>query len=132
MIDIENELYTKVATALRSHYANISIFGEDARVPSSFPCVSFVEADNYTNIASVDSAGEQYANVMYEVNVYSNNQSGKKTECKAILGIIDSIMLHYGFTRSMKNPITMDDATICRISARYTGVVSSTQKIYRR
>ena len=137
MIDIENELYTKIATALRSQFPNISMFGEDARVPSSFPCVSFVEADNYSHEPSEDSSGnENYVNVMYEVNVYSNNLNGKKTECKTILAIIDNIMMGLGFARTMKNPVTMDDATIHRIMARYIATVSASNsasnKIYRR
>lgn len=133
MIDMENELFTKIATTLRSQFPGISIYGEDARVPSVFPCVSFVEADNYSHEPSQDSSGtEKYSNVMYEVNIYSNDLNGKKSNCKAILSVIDNIMVGLGFARTMKNPITMEDATIFRIMARYTATVSQSNNIYRR
>ena len=38
--------------------------------------------------------------------------SGKKTECKEIIAVIDNILLGLGFTRTMKNPVSMDDAMI--------------------
>ena len=69
---------------------------------------------------------------MYEVNVYSNKTSGKKSECKEIIAVIDDILLGLGFTRTMKNPVSMDDATIYRMVTRYTAIVSTNQTIYRR
>lgn len=133
MIDIENEVFTTIATELRSQFTGINVYGEDVRSPSSFPCVSIVEADNYTLRRTQDSgSNENHANVMYEVNVYSNKTSGKKTECKEIFAVIDEIMLGLGFTRSNKNPATMDEATIYRIVGRYVAIVSTNQTIYRR
>jgi hypothetical protein len=133
IIDIENEVFTKIATELRSQFTGINVYGEDVRSPSSFPCVSIVEADNYTVRRTQDSgSNENHANLMYEVNVYSNKTSGKKTECKEIFAVIDEIMLGLGFTRSNKNPVTMDEATIYRIVGRYVAIVSTNQTIYRR
>lgn len=133
MIDIENEVFTKIASELRSQFTGINVYGEDVRSPSQFPCVSIVEADNYTVKSTQDSgSNENHANLMYEVNVYSNKTSGKKTECKEILSVIDDILLGLGFTRTMKNPVSMDDATIYRMVARYTAIVSTNQTIYRR
>lgn len=133
MIDIENEVFTKIASELRSQFTGINVYGEDVRSPSQFPCVSIVEADNYTVKSTQDSgSNEKHANLMYEVNVYSNKTSGKKTECKEILSVIDDILLGLGFTRTMKNPVSMDDATIYRMVTRYTAIVSTNQTIYRR
>lgn len=133
MIDIENEVFTKIATELRSRFSGINVYGEDVRTPSSFPCVSIVEADNYTVKNTQDSGcNENHANLMYEVNVYSNKTSGKKSECKEILSLIDEMLLGMGFTRTMKNPVTMDDATIYRMVSRYSAIVSKNRMIYRR
>lgn len=133
MIDIENEIFTKIVTELRSQFPDINVYGEDVRTPSSFPCVSIVEADNYALTNTRDSgSNENHAVLMYEVNVYSNRTSGKKSECKAILAIIDCLLVGMGFTRTMKNPVTMDDATIYRMISRYTAIVSKNQTIYRR
>jgi hypothetical protein len=131
MIDIEKEVFAKIAPELRSQFTGINVYGEDVRSPSSFPCVSIVEADNYTLRRTQDSgSNENHANVMYEVNVYSNKTSGKKTECKEIFAVIDEIMLGLGFTRSNKNPVTMDEATIYRLVGRYVAIVSKHKRIY--
>lgn len=133
MINIENDIFTRVAAALRADFPAINVYGEEVRSPSSFPCVSIVEADNYTVARTQDSgSNERHASLMYEVNVYSNKTSGKKAECRAIAAVIDDILLGLGFTRTMKNPVSMDDATIYRMVTRYTAVVSIDQTIYRR
>lgn len=133
MIDIENAVFTRIATELRSRFPNIDVCGEEVRTPSSFPCVSIVEADNFIVRNTQDSSrSENHAEVMYEVNVYSNQTNGKKSECKKILSTIDEMFLSMGFTRTMKTPVTMDDATIYRMVSRYSAIVSTNQMIYRR
>lgn len=133
MIDVENEIFNKITIELRSRFPGIYVFGEDVRSPSSFPCVSIVEADNYTFRKTQDSgSNENHAVLMYEVNVYSNKTKGKKTECKAIFSVIDDVFLNLGFTRLTKHPVTMDKATIYRMVGRYNAIVSKNQTIYRR
>ena len=134
MIDIENELFNKVATAVREAYSDIFMSGEYVKVPPSFPCATLVEMDNsaYANTQTSEN-GENHASLMYEVNVYSNRTKGKKTECKQIIALIDKEMSALGFTRAMLNPIpNMDDATIYRMTARYRAVVSKDNIIFRR
>ena len=134
MIDIENEVFSTVSKAVRKEYSNIYLTGEYVKSPPSFPAGSIVEMDNtvYTT-TQTSSENENHANVMYEVNVYSNKTKGKKTECKAIISLIDNEMAALGFSRTMLQPIpNMDDATIYRMIARYTAVVSKDKTIYRR
>ena len=133
MIDIENSIFTTIATALRERFDDITVSGEDVRTPSTFPFVSIVEADNYVRLNTQDSgSNENHANVMYEINVYSNKTSGKKAECKEILGVIDEILTGLNFARTMKNPVSMDDATVYRLVGRYQASVSKNHTIYRR
>lgn len=133
MIDIEEDVFTIVATALRSKHTGITVYSELVLAPSVFPCVCIEEADNYTHRSSVDSSSnEHHANVMYEVNVYSNKTSGKKSECKKIFSTVDEILTGLGFTRNNKNPFSLDDATKYRIFGRYSAVVSKNKTIYRR
>ena len=134
MINIEEELFSNVANVTRETFPNVYMVGEYVKSPPSFPCVSIIEMDNSVYIKTQTSEGdENHSQVMYEVNVYSNKIKGKKSECKAIISLIDSVMLRYGFTRTMMQPIpNMDDATIYRMIARYTGVVSKDKEIFRR
>jgi hypothetical protein len=134
MINIEEELFSEVATDVRNVYPEIYITGEYVKSPPTFPCASIIEMDNtvYTK-TQTSLCNENHCQVMYEVNVYSNKTIGKKAECKAIISLIDNKMLSKGFTRTMLQPIpNMDNATIYRIVARYTGVVSKNKQIFRR
>ena len=134
MINIEEELFNNVATEVRKEYPKVYMVGEYVKSPPSFPCVSLIEMDNSVYVATQTSDGnENHSQVMYEVNVYSNKTKAKKAECKNIISLIDSVMLDKGFTRTMSQPIpNIDDATIYRMVARYSGVVSKNKEIYRR
>lgn len=134
MIDIESAVFNRVATKVREVFPDIFFAGEYVKSPSSFPAVSLVEMDNSTRIDTIDSgSSENHANVMYEVNVYSNKTAGKKSECREILGLIDEEMLAMGFSRSTRTPVPNEyDSTIYRMVARYKATVSSDLKIFRR
>lgn len=130
MEQIESQVFTKIKTAVTTTYTNALCLGEYTPTPNKFPCVFVEEADNYAQ--TLDGSGnERVTAVMYEVNVYSNKASGKKTECKAIIKIIDDEMLKLGFTRTMCQPIPNEDITIYRMTARYSASISN-GIIYRR
>lgn len=134
MIDIENAVFNRVATRVREVFPGIFMTGEYVKSPPSFPAASLMEMDNSTRIETIDSgSNENHANVMYEVNVYSNKTVGKKTECKAIIALIDEEMLAMGFSRSTLTPVPNEnDSTIYRMVGRYRAAVSSKHEIYRR
>lgn len=133
MIDVESKVYTPIAVALRDTFSGIFISGEYVKAPSSFPHVSLVEMDNYTSADRLDTADEErFSILMYEVNVYSNKTSGKKSECKKIIGFIDDLMYKMNFKRLSLAPVpNMDDATIYRMTARYR-VETDGENFYRR
>ena len=134
MINVESEIFDIIATAVRSEYPDAYVVGEYVKSPSQFPCVSIVEIDNVAYDRTQSSGSlENHADVTYEVNIYSNKTSGKKSECKAIASLIDTGFETLGFSRSMLQPIpNVDDATIYRMTGRYRGVVSKDFEIYRR
>ena len=134
MINMENEIFNEVSERVRWEYPNIFMTGEYVKSPSSFPCVSLVEADNATFRNSQTSDGkENHAAVMYELNVYSNKTKGKKAECKEIVAFIDEILMELNFTRLMLEPVpNQDEATIYRMLGRYRAVISKNKTIYRR
>ncbi len=134
MIDIEYAIFNRVAMKVREVFPGIFMTGEYVKSPSSFPAVSLVEMDNGTRTDTIDSgSNENHANVMYEVNVYSNKSTGKKSECKAIIALIDKEMLAMGFSRVTLTPVPNEyDSTIYRMVARYRASVSDNNTIYRR
>ena len=134
MIEVENEIFNIVATAVREKYPNAYIVGEYVKAPARFPFVSIVEIDNVAyDRTQTSSSLENHADITYEINIYSNKTSGKKSECKAIASLIDNEFATLGLSRSMLQPIpNVDDATIYRMLGRYRGVVSKDKVIFRR
>ena len=125
MIDIENEVFNRVANALRGQFNGISVYGERVESPSSFPSVSLVEDDNSPAIGTVSltADAEKAATLMYSVDIYSAKQSGKKAEAKAIREVIDTEMREMGFARTYSNPTPNIDRTIYRFTLRYTRIM---------
>ena len=134
MINVESEIFTIVSKVVREKYPSVFISGEYVRTPSKFPFVSLIEMSNTVYDRTQSSGGlENHASLMYEVNVYSNKKSGKKSECKAIASLIDNELATLGFSRTMLQPIpNMDDATIYRMTGRYTAVISKDKNVFRR
>ncbi len=132
MIDIESLIITPVAKAIRAEYENAFVTSEYVKAPTQFPHISIIESDNYTTVAHIDSAdNERFATIMYEVNVYSNKTSGKKSECRKIMDIIDKMMYSMNFTRTALTPVpNLEDATIYRLTARYRAETDG-ETIYR-
>lgn len=134
MIQIEDMLFTKIATAIRAEFPDAYVVGEYVNAPSRFPAVYIVEMDNTVNRAGRDTSSiENFADVMYQVDIFSNKNKGKKAECKAIAAFVDEQFASIGFTRSFLNPVpNMDDGTIYRMTGRWVATVSKNNEIYRR
>jgi hypothetical protein len=134
MIDVESEIFTLVSNAVKAEYPEAYVTGEYVQSPSSFPCVSFIEIDNATyQNSQTQSTIENHVVVTYEVNIYSNKTSGRKSECKKIASIIDNLIMSLNFTRIMLQPVTnQNDATIYRMLGRYRAVISKEKQFFRR
>lgn len=131
MIDLENDIFSAVAAVLRAAFPNIYVVGEYVPTPPRFPAVSIVEADNRVVTRMRTRNIENAASVMYEVNIYSNKASGKKSEAKAIAATLDEKFAEIGFTRTMKEQVpNLNDATIYRIVCRYEAIVDKDLWIY--
>ena len=131
MIDCENEVYTRIARVLREKFPSINIAGEYVQAPSEFPHVSITQSDNSVVSERMTGSAEM-AQVMFEINVYSNKAEGKKTECKVIIKIIDDVLFSMNFKRQALTPVpNLEDATIYRLVARYRAMTDGTY-FYRR
>ena len=129
MIDVESNVFQKCADAFRAAYPNGFIAGEYVSQPPKFPAVMVVEMDNNVDERALDNGNiENAVNVMYQVDVYSNLNKGKKAQAKAIVALIDEVLAKYRFVRTFCNPIqNMNDATIYRMTARYRRRITDTE-----
>lgn len=134
MIDFENEIFTAVATAVRASHTGTSIKSEYVRSPASFPTVALSETDNVNVDALIDSSQEEkYAGLGYRLQVFSNKESGKKSEAKAIFKTADQIMCGMGFRRrSYSTTPEIYNSTIFSITATYEAIADINGVLYRR
>ena len=126
MIDIESKVIAAVKSALLTDYPDILVYSMMIPSPENFPCVCVEEIDNYIHENAMTTSNiENVAEVTYEVNVYSNSKTGKKSEAKAIFQIIDNTLSDMGFIREYTRPVTMDNGTVYRFTARYTTLATN-------
>ena len=124
MFDIENDVFTVVAEALRTEFPGIYVAGEYVNSPPSFPAVTIVEADSSVIKSMSTIVVEDFARLLYEVNVFSNKNVGKKSEAKAIFNVVDEALRNLKFTRVSKTQVlNYADATIYRLNGRYEAIV---------
>ena len=131
MIDIESKIYSPIRTALVNAYEGIFVTSEPTATTAKFPAVSIVQQDNYMSINKLDNSGtEKFATIMFQVDVYSNKASGKKSQCKEIMNVVDTMLFALNFTRISLTPIPMANDGYYRLSARYRAETDGTN-LYR-
>jgi len=125
MIDIENEVFNRVAQTLRNEVTGIQVYGERLATMSKFPAVILIEDDN-SRIAGTKALlndTPKSAELMYTAEIYSNLTSGKKTQCKQIREIVAREMNAMGFEQTFSNPTDNVDRTIFRYVLRFNKVI---------
>lgn len=134
MIDFENEIFTAVATEVRSKHTGANIKSEYVRSPAEFPTVELSEIENVNVANLIDSSHkEKYAGLGYRLQVFSNKEGGKKAEAKAIFKTADTILCGMGFHRvSYSTTPEIYNSTIFSITATYEAIIDVNGVIYRR
>lgn len=134
MIDFNNEVFQTVATATRDNHAGVTVTGEYTRTPSKFPTVTLDETQNVMVDWLEDSSNEEkFAGVTYRVQIFSNKQSGKRAEARAIFATVDTEMRKMGFRRvTYTTTPEIYESTIYSIIATYEAVVSAAGCVYKR
>lgn len=135
MIDIENQVYTKISTALTTKYGDnvINLTSVYQNIPPKFPSVSVIQEDNSIDRKGTDSNNFEYQDdLLFEVNVYVNNIASKKALCKEIFAIVSDSFVELGFERTLARPIPNEDESIYRMIGRFVAKVDKNLKISRR
>ena len=131
MTDFETDIFSELYALLTTEYSGILVTNDDLSSYTQFPCVSIVEADNFTDTQTLDSSGkENYSNSMFEISVFSNKSVGRKQEAGEIMDRIHTKMIQFGFSRSNRTPIS--ETSYFRSVSRYVAKVSKNNEIFRR
>ena len=134
MNDFLNEIFTRVATGLREEHPGITVTGEYTRQPSKFPTATLDEIENVTVDSLEDSsAAENFSGLTYRLQVFSNKQSGKKAEARAIFATANDILRSMGFRRvTYSTTPEIYESTIYSITATYEAIAGMDGTIYKR
>ena len=130
MIDFSNEIFSAVATDLRSAYEGIKVVGEYVASTTHFPTVTIDEVQNIPT--HLDSAAlPKYAEVQYRVQVFCNGV-GKRAKAREIYGTVAkrlSLMGLAGMTYTT-TPAIYNSEVYC-ITGTFRGVIDRNGVIYR-
>ena len=134
MIDVQNEIFTAVASAVRLEHSGVTVSGEYTRSPSKFPYVALDEVENVSVDYLIDSSDEEkFAGLGYRLQVFSNKTGGKKAEARAIFATADAVLLSLGFRRVTYTTIPeIYDSTVYSVTATYEATVGVNGYIYKR
>lgn len=122
MIDKETEVFSAVAKKLRTKHKSIYIVGTElTSTPPRFPAVSLVQSNSAvkTEHATFDSL-ENVVREDYKAEVFSNLESGKEAQTKAITADLSDALCELGYERTFCEQVANGDATISRRVSRYT------------
>lgn len=134
MINVLNEVFDTVAKAVRAAHPGTTVTGEYTRKPSNFPTVTLDEIENVTVEELADSSNqESYSGLTYRLQVFSNKQSGKKSEARDLFITADAVMRAIGFRRvTYTTTPEIYESTIYSITATYQAVVDLNGITYKR
>lgn len=129
IVDITNEIITE----LRSALTPVPVFATYPSTQTQFPCVVVDEISNISLEDTIDSNGQNHCEVSLQVDIFTNGDS-QISDAKTVRGKIDTLLS--GTHRMVRNfsgtTPNFSDASIYRYTLRYTFVVDSNRKIYRR
>lgn len=133
MPDFEVDIVDLISQAVYLEYPGAYISSRDVVKPPKFPTVTVQESSNLPDLLTFDSSGrEKFSKLAYTVNVYSNSEKNAKDECKAIMRIVNAVMLKLNGVRSMCRPIeNAADPSIYRMVARFSLEASENKVFYR-
>lgn len=134
MIDYQNEIFSTVASDVRSAHEGTTVTGEYTRSPSAFPTVTLEETENVDVGTLIDSSHEEkFAGLTYRLQVFSNKTGGKKAEARAIFATADEAMRRMGFRRvTYSTTPEIYDSTIYSITATYEAIIAVGGVVYKR
>lgn len=133
MIDVENEIYTRLKKAINKEDSSIYVSSIYELIPKTFPACMIEQTDSYVLKEHLDSSGEENTNYLtYTISICAKGDT-RKSQVKKILSIVDGEAFKLGLTRTFSQPITLQDNTnIYEIVSRYNCIISKNKTIYRR
>lgn len=88
MIDVQNQVFTKLKLHLESKFEEISVKKGYQSESKKFPIVTFRESVNTTDSDTVDTSGEYCSFVNFEINIFTTGNY-RESKCIKIRNEVD-------------------------------------------
>lgn len=131
MIDVSNEVFTRIANKVRAEHAQATVIGENVRSTNQFPCVTIDETYNVPSQLDT-SDSEPFAEVTYRVQVFCTGE-GKRAQARSIFKTVSDACWDMNLIR--KTYTTTPDvynSSIYQITATFEAEVRHDGMIFRR
>lgn len=133
MLDYSNEIFSWLALALKERYPKIKTASIADEQPAKFPAVTIVQMENSVLAKTRDANIENHANVMFQIDIFTNSQTDKQQQAEDIRNTINDLMQSIGFQRTFCQPVpNLEDRTIYRITMRFSAIVGRDRIVYQR
>lgn len=134
LFDFEYQVYTRLATVLRAVYPDIYITSNPHNIPSEPLCVAIWQEDASIYQKSMDSEPTiHHMRVYYNVNIYSNKETGARDECKDVFRIIAAELYKINFIPTFSRVLeNLMDESYQRLTSRFQAVIQENGLVYRR
>ena len=125
-----NAIFTAVRAAVLAEVSTAKCTQTYSPTPTQFPTVFVREIGRFTptQTATMSNAQEIYETT-WEVQVFSNLQSGAKEQAYRLMDAVKSALRSLYFVETMENPIDNADAKYYTLVARFRRIIGSGEEM---
>lgn len=125
-----NAIFTAVRAAVLAEVGTSKCTQTYSPTPTQFPTVFVREIGRFTptQTATMSNAQEIYETT-WEVQVFSNLQSGAKEQAYRLMDAVKSALRSLYFVETMENPIDNADAKYYTLVARFRRIIGSGEEM---
>lgn len=125
-----NAIFTAVRAAVLAEVGTAKCTQTYSPTPTQFPTVFVREIGRFTpaQTATMSNAQEIYETT-WEVQVFSNLQSGAKEQAYRLMDAVKSALRSLCFVETMENPIDNADAKYYTLVARFRRIIGSGEEM---
>ena len=125
-----NAIFTAVRATVLAEVSTAKCTQTYSPTPTQFPTVFVREIGRFTptQTATMSNAQEIYETT-WEVQVFSNLQSGAKEQAYRLMDAVKSALRSLYFVETMENPIDNADAKYYTLVARFRRIIGSGEEM---
>lgn len=119
-----NEVFTALATALRTQYSGIYVANERVYAPAKFPAVWAVEINSVAEKRSTTlSFDDEQRRSTFEIQTFSNLSNGGTNQAREIMEFCAATMRGMYYRVISLTPMDNADTSIRRYVARFERII---------